>query len=1055
MGFSFRYVSSLLVLIALQACGAATPSSEIGIRLVRPSGSVSVSDATNPVNPANPTQVLSSEHCYFVHVTAASDTLTKLSVPGACTSSPRKVGLTTPETYNIGDMVKLMVPSGPQRRIDLVGVPKSRLQVTSCPKNLGFLANSQNPALSKFRIGGVDVALNELTLYASTVKDLGVGLEVVDLPYTNLAVGTSYFCGAQALPVGGGPLVVDGPPAFLDFGIFAVGGAAPWRTITLRNTSTDVTVTGITGQNLYTNWSFREGTFPGTGGTCATTLAPSSSCTLNVEYYPYSTGGRLAGVKNFPLQIAYTYNGEPQIATLPSQANVTPGMLTTLCLLKGTEIIDANGQCPSGNIPAPSFSSRSYTVSSYDEGGNPVTAANNTELTIVSSDPYAASVNITLSAGTNSTTFTIQHGREPGVVQNLSVSSAGGGLNTYRPLLITSVCGWPATHGDFQAGTGIATDPYLICNPSQFEKIETTPAYRAAHYKLAQEINLAGSTFLPLGTTADTFSGVLDGNGYEIRNPTRDLASNNLGLFASINNAILRNLLVIDPNFSGLNNVGTLAGEASGNSLIEKNAVVFSQTAKSLGTQDLSTSVGGLVGQINHFTVLRDNTVHLGSILSESRILGRGPIGGLVGSASGSPLIERNSVAGLGTIKSVHSSGEAKVAGLLGAAFAASVAIRDSRVGEGVSLNSHGSTRNSVGGLVGLLYGLVENSYFLGNIIVTSSTTTDRIGGIAAETVVDAIIQSVLSHPSSVSAPNGLKGAIVGSNASSTVCSIGSQGCLYTSAILDFPCPSPPGTTCSTHSYPTNSLTAASFSAPFGSDALTYGSNKWMFDVTSGKVARQWERVAQLDPSFIDSTKSKVSLSGLQGSFFASTGKGALRSNICKTSGQWYWETTVVKGDWGEEFGIIAQTQSNPGNELSFYRPAHSAWSLRDIAGSFAPYIGSGLDPTYSGGNYRIVPKNGTTSVRPEMGDVVGIRIDLQSTPKKIQYFLNGVALTQLGGNTLDDTQSGTITGAYCAAVGKGETTSIETVYDVNFGTRPFRYPANITSLVKPYNFLE
>jgi hypothetical protein len=214
------------------------------------------------------------------------------------------VGLTTPETYNIGDMVKLMVPSGPQRRIDLVGVPKSRLQVTSCPKNLGFLANSQYPALSKFRIGGVDVALAELTLYASTVKDLGVGLEVVDLPYTNLAVGTNYFCANSTQVPDGGPLVVDGAPAFLNFGIFAVGEAAPWQTITLRNTSTDVTVTGITGQNPYTRWRFKGGSYPGTPGTCTATLAPGASCSLTVEYFPYSTGGRLAGVKNFELRIA-------------------------------------------------------------------------------------------------------------------------------------------------------------------------------------------------------------------------------------------------------------------------------------------------------------------------------------------------------------------------------------------------------------------------------------------------------------------------------------------------------------------------------------------------------------------------------------------------------------------------------------------------------------------------------------------------------------------------------------------------------------------------------
>jgi hypothetical protein len=1062
MGFSLRYVGSLGLLIVLQACGAATPSSQIAIRLVRPSGSVSVSNTTSTASPA---QVLSSEHCYFVHVTTASDALTKLSVPETCASSPKKVGLSSAETYNIGDMVKLMVPSGPQRRIDLVGVPKSRLQVTSCPKNLGFLANSQNPALSKFRIGGVDVALTDLTLYASTVKDLGVGLEVVDLPYTNLAVGTDYFCKNTDDPEevqAGFVIEVSGGAESLDFGNFVVGTSVPSQTLTLRNTSSTQSVTNIYGDTMSASWRYKGGvSFPGQGGDCTSTLAPGASCILKVEFNPNYYNGLPVGVKNFDLRLNYTYNTEAQVAVLASQVNVIRGAAAQACLLADTESVSPTGLCPGTPLPAPSFSRKPYTIQLLDQGGNLPDTSATISLTIQSTDPNFVAQTETINAGSSSKSVFIEHGRETDVVQVLSISN-GLDVNSIRPVSVTSVCNWAPTAGQFQSGQGTATEPYTICDMTQFTNIESSLPYFTKHYKLAKHIDLQTSALLPLGTSIISFTGLLDGNGYEIRNPNSVSASDNLGLFASLNNATLRNLVVVDPHFSGTTYVGALAGVASGNSIIENNTVVFSEATASLGTTNLSVNVGGLVGQINDSTVVRDNTINLGTTAASQRIIGVGPLGGLVGAALGNTLIERNNVVGAGKIYASHSTTETRIGGLLGVAFAITVTIRESKVGESVVLHSSGINRNSVGGLVGLLFGRIENSYFLGKMISSPSHSTDTIGGIAAETMSGAIIRNVVSQPAMVTATGGYKGAIVGSNQSSDVCSVSQQGCLFNNSLLTNPCPSPPGITCTAQSYSTASLTAANFNAPFGPDALTYGSNKWMFEASSGKIARQWERVAQLDPNFTDSSKSKVSLSGLEGSFIASTGKGALRSNVCKTSGQWYWEVTLLKGDWDEEFGIIAQTQSNPAGELSFGRPINGAWSLRDIAGSFAPYKGNYVDTTYGdpmyNSLYAIVPWNGNTTVQPNVGDVVGVYLDFASFPRKIRFFLNGVPLAQRGANTAEHTMIGDTLalGAYCAAVGKGNTTSSETVFDMNFGTRAFKYPSIMTDAgAKPYNFLE
>lgn len=622
---------------------------------------------------------------------------------------------------------------------------------------------------------------------------------------------------------------------------------------------------------------------------------------------------------------------------------------------------------------------------------------------------------------------------------------------------------------DFQAGAGIGTDPYLICNSSQFEKIETTPAYLDSEYKLAKDIDLAGSTFLPLATTAAPFTGVLDGNGFELQSPTQLSGSTDVGIFAVVENATLRNLIVVNPSFSGSTNIGALAGTSKGSSVIENNTVLFTLASKVIGTLSSSTYVGGLVGLTQGTSILRTNKVHLGNLPGESRIVGRTDVAGLVGRADGTSIIEYNSVTGSGKIWGAYSPGSSRVGGLVGIAATTGVTIRESKVDRDVSVYAQANI-STLGGLVGELDGTLENSYFLGSVAISSPNASDKFGGLVGRANNLAIVKGVVFYPYSVTPSTSTStAAIVGHNDSDSVCDIAGQGCVYSYYTSSGPATGLTNecavTACDSRSYSTSTgsyPTAVDFTNAFGgASALSYDPsnfNKWMFDVTilpNGKFARQWETVATLDRSFIDTTKSKIFLSGLQGSFVASTGKGALRSNICKANGHWYWEVTLLKGDWNEEFGILAASQGSPATELSTNRTTLTAWSLMDTGTSFAPYRGSGLDNAYSPTDSIIVKKDTTTTVRPEVGDVIGIRLDLQSGTKKIQYFLNGEPLAQVGGFWNNYTISGNLTIATCAAVGKFNPTSQETSFDVNFGSRQFKYPANITGPVKPYNFLE
>lgn len=77
-----------------------------------------------------------------------------------------------------------------------------------------------------------------------------------------------------------------------DFGLVALGATA-YHTFTVTNSGA-ITATSIAGNGLAAPYTFKGGTFPGTGGTCTTALAGGASCTLVVSYMPVSAGAHNA-----------------------------------------------------------------------------------------------------------------------------------------------------------------------------------------------------------------------------------------------------------------------------------------------------------------------------------------------------------------------------------------------------------------------------------------------------------------------------------------------------------------------------------------------------------------------------------------------------------------------------------------------------------------------------------------------------------------------------------------------------------------------------------------
>ncbi len=284
-------------------------------------------------------------------------------------------------------------------------------------------------------------------------------------------------------------------------------------------------------------------------------------------------------------------------------------------------------------------------------------------------------------------------------------------------------------------GNGTSANPYLINNVADLTTLAInvnngTSTYSGRFFRLTASLNLTG-TWTPIGTSARTFQGNLDGNnhiisGVNINLPTTD----NVGLFGFLTNATIRNLGVEanSGTVTGHNNVGILAGSQSGGSITNCYAAgnvmgndiigglignmaastsnisgcyVFVQASGSTNTN----GIGGLAG------VQRGNITNCYTFGS---IQGNGPAGGIAGTGSTSAILS-NSYSKC----SISSNTTARIGGLTGNQSQSTAVLKNS-----VAVNDLVScvlSSNAVGRVLGFRNnsGSAINNYAWDNMPIT------------------------------------------------------------------------------------------------------------------------------------------------------------------------------------------------------------------------------------------------------------------------------------------------------------------------------------------------
>ena len=219
----------------------------------------------------------------------------------------------------------------------------------------------------------------------------------------------------------------------------------------------------------------------------------------------------------------------------------------------------------------------------------------------------------------------------------------------------------------------------------------------AGYTELASPTANGGKGWQPIGTFNTTFTGIFDGQGYEIRDLFIDRPDGYyVGLFGVVyEGGVIQDISVVNITVTGYDRVGGLVGGNAGTI----------NTCYSTGSVTGNNFTGGLVGGSRNGTISESYAI--------GNVTGSNWIGGLVGSMNETTVVSNSYSTGSMT-------GDYYVGGLVGVSVNCTVSNCYATGTETGSID--------VGGLMGLNVGSVSNSYSTGSVTGTSGSFA--VGGL-------------------------------------------------------------------------------------------------------------------------------------------------------------------------------------------------------------------------------------------------------------------------------------------------------------------------------------
>ena len=187
---------------------------------------------------------------------------------------------------------------------------------------------------------------------------LGAASDVIEVSYNNGIATTSATRNIQGTGGLAALEISDGPT--YDFGT-QVSGSTTSKSFTVTNSGNFGASSIADAGGLAAPFNFYGGSFPGTGGTCAATLAAAATCTVVVEFSPTA-----AGVFTDTLDLSYDDGQATQNATRDISGTVTAAVLS----------ISDGPTYDYGNVQVGTTASKTFTVT--NSGGAEATSLTDT-----------------------------------------------------------------------------------------------------------------------------------------------------------------------------------------------------------------------------------------------------------------------------------------------------------------------------------------------------------------------------------------------------------------------------------------------------------------------------------------------------------------------------------------------------------------------------------------------------------------------------------------------------------------------------------------------------
>jgi len=417
-----------------------------------------------------------------------------------------------------------------------------------------------------------------------------------------------------------------------------VGGAASFFINISNSGDMSATLTGPTNIDTVTDISdlttartdfiYVGGSFPGTLGTCSTTLAVGDNCTVQLSAVPQTEGHQGlnygfsydAGGWNRTVSTPITYFALPvMIATPNPKSNWTFDLgevpEATGAAYMPLIIFNPNDHNTDISVTrdtsAPTNCGPDFT---YTGGVYPGNGILSSPIPLCSTTLAANSkcrIELKFTPSTSPQSLSCQFRVDATSAENTTYVASQAPMATITAGAITTVgtscaCN-PVDSVNFGGGNGAASTPWQICSNAHLARMHSqftaNAGWNGAYFIQCSDINVAGN-LTPIGCdSASVFNGHYNGLGNRIQNATLSGSGTcDVGVFSRVGAlGTVSNLGVSDVSYTGNITttglgVGAIAGFNAGNI-----STVWSTGAISTGTTTAAPlSVAGLVGNPNN-----------------------------------------------------------------------------------------------------------------------------------------------------------------------------------------------------------------------------------------------------------------------------------------------------------------------------------------------------------------------------------------------------------------------------------------------------------------------